>query len=87
MRRLFANTIRLLNSLTNYFVMTIDQLREKIAAEKQQFADYKASVESQLQAKDQTIAERDARIAELEAQVANPSIPDDIITSVGEIVP
>ena len=58
--------------------MTLQELRDKIAAEKQQFQDFKTAKEAE-------IAQKDARIAELEQQLANPVIPDDI--GVEDIVP
>ncbi len=56
------------------------RVRELLAAEKQQFEDFKAATQSALSAKD-------TRIAELEEQLANaqPGLPDEfegIITDV-----
>lgn len=61
----------------------LTSLQNTINAEKQQFLDYKASVESQLAAKDQTIAD-------LQSQLANAIKPEDldaIQTGITEIVP
>lgn len=68
-------------------MQTLDEFRQTIAAEKQQFQDYKASTDAALADKDSQIAAKDARIAELEAQVGNPQIPDDIVAEVQSIVP
>lgn len=62
---------------------TISDLQNAIASEKQQFADYKASVESQLAAKDQTIADLQAQLS----NAINPSDLDAIQTGITEIVP
>ena len=62
---------------------TIQSLQDTIAVEKQQFADYKASTDAQLAAKDQTIAD-------LQNQLANAITPeslDAIQTGITEIVP
>lgn len=75
----FANTIKLISSLTNYFVMTIDQLREKIAQEKQQFQDYKAGKEAEINAINLQLSDKDSQIADLQAQLAAAgNIPDDL---------
>ena len=65
----------------------LNALRDAIAAEKQQFQDFKTAKEGEINGLNETIAQKDARIAELEAQVANPTIPDDILTETGSIVP
>ncbi len=66
--------------------MTLQELRDKIAAEKQQFQDYKATKEGEINALNLQISDKDAQIADLQAQLANASnIPDDI--GVEDIVP
>lgn len=66
--------------------MTIDQLREKIAAEKQQFQDFKNQKEGEINSLNLKITDKDATIADLQAQLAAAgTIPDDI--GVEDIVP
>lgn len=63
--------------------MTLDELKAKIAAERQQYIDAIA-------AKDQIIAERDATIADLQNQLANAVTPaqlDELATDIDGIVP
>lgn len=63
--------------------MTIQDLKDKCAAEHQQFLDAIA-------AKDQIIAERDATIADLQNQLANVITPeslDEVATAIEGIVP
>ena len=65
----------------------LQALRDAIAAEKQQFLDYKSAKEGEITTLNDQLTTDNARIAELEAQVANPVIPDDVITETGTIVP
>lgn len=68
----------------------IDQLNAAIATEKQQFADFKANTDTQLAAKDQTIAERDATILDLQNQLANSPTAEalaPVLSGITEIVP
>ncbi len=74
-------------------MLTIAQLNEKIAAEAQQFQDYKAAKEGeinglnlQLTDANNTIAQKDQQIADLQAQLENTGIPDETGTAVDNIV-
>jgi len=67
-------------------MLSYDQLKETIAAEKQQFEDYKASVNQQLSDKDNTISQQAEQIADLQIQLVNAGIPDEAATLVQDIV-
>jgi uncharacterized coiled-coil protein SlyX len=65
---------------------TIQQLNDAIAAERQQFQDYKTTKEGEISALNTTITERDATIADLQQQLTNAGIPDGTTASIGTIV-
>lgn len=65
---------------------TIQQLNDAIAAEKQQFQDYKTAKEGEINEKNLQLADKDAQIADLQSQLANAGIPDGTVASVQGIV-
>lgn len=71
-------------------MITISDLKATAVAEAQQFQEYKNATDAQLLAKDQTIAERDATIIDLQGQLANVPTQDqltDLNDSITNIVP
>lgn len=66
---------------------SIQQLQDAIAAEKQQFQDYKNGKEAEINALNLQISDKDATIADLQSQLANAGLPDGTVASVQDIVP
>lgn len=65
---------------------TIQQVNDAIAAEKQQFQDYKTAKEGEINGLNLQITDKDAQIADLQSQLANAGIPDGTVASIGGIV-
>lgn len=84
----FANTIKLLNSLTSYFMITEARLHEIIAAEKQQFEDYKTSKQSEINGLNVQLTDANATITDLQNQLANaqPGVSDGFEAEINDIV-
>jgi hypothetical protein len=65
---------------------SIQQLNDAIAAERQEFQNYKAGKEAEINEKNQLLSDKDAQIADLQQQLANAGIPDGTVASIGSIV-